>query len=126
MIEENDKVERRKHRRFLAPQDVFVITSDEAVIGEIADISAGGLSFSYRTSRGKPSIAFDLHIFVKDGSFHLFDIPCSLAWDREIGKYHPLSDVSWRECGVQFGAMTPEQKSKLQHFIDNYTRRYSP
>jgi hypothetical protein len=34
-----------------------------------------------------------------------------------------LSRYSFRRCGVQFGVLTKDQSSHLQHFINKYANR---
>ena len=115
-------VERRKHERFQAKDGTFASLCDKfAVLGQIMNISHGGLAFSYVSSRLRSQESPALHIASTDRTFYLRMIPFSSVWDRPIPQAYSLGHITLRQCGVQFDGLTDEQKFDLKWFVKNYT-----
>lgn len=114
-------VERRKHKRFNVQAGAFaVLGSHSAKIGQVIDVSKGGLAFSYLAGEEPSNQPFELGILFGEESFHLTQIPFKTISDQEA-KEVPFSSLALRRCGVQFGEMTKSQVDQLEHFIQNYT-----
>jgi hypothetical protein len=114
-------VERRKHNRFSVSKGAFVaLRPHYGKIGQVVNISMGGLAFTYMADEERPSRSFELDIFLAGGSFYLQGVPFGT-----ISDFHndgiPLSSVKMRRMGVQFGDLTPHQVSQLEYFIQNHT-----
>ncbi|MBW2567554.1 MAG: PilZ domain-containing protein [Deltaproteobacteria bacterium] len=113
-------VERRKHNRFSVSKGAFVaLRPHYGKIGQVVNISMGGLAFTYMADEERPS-SFELDIFLAGGSFYLQEVPFGT-----ISDFHndgmPLSSVKMRRMGVQFGDLSPHQVSQLEYFIQNHT-----
>jgi len=103
--------ERRKHKRYRAKSGTCALNSR---VGEIIDISLGGLAFRY-VDRGEwddmpPS---DLGILFGNGDLCLEDIPLKVISDCAINDGINIT----RRCGVQFGELTKKQLEQLEYFI---------
>ena len=114
------RIERRKHRRFRVPVGVFVsFRPDNSRLGEIIDISLSGLSFRYLASGGPANGSRRLNIFLTEHGFCLDDLAFETVSD--VGTYEiPFTPVTMRRSGVQFEALTEDQTSGLEYFIQHF------
>lgn len=121
MTDVNKMAERRQHRRFQVPVGVFVTFSPEnSRLGEVVDISSGGLSFRYLATEEPPNGSYKLNIFRSEHDLYLNDMPFETVSD--FGTYEiPFVPVTMRRSGVQFRALTHNQRSQLEYFIQNHT-----
>jgi hypothetical protein len=119
-------VERRKHKRFQVKENAFVALEAQSrphsttKVGQITDISMGGLAFRYLASEEQPNGSCELGIFLAYDGFHLREIPFEAIWDVETEKVGSAS-IRVRRSGVQFGEMTHHQISGLEYLIQNHT-----
>jgi c-di-GMP-binding flagellar brake protein YcgR len=129
MIPQEEMVDHREHVRYRVPKDSFVtIGSDEPILGQIMDISMGGIAFRYMDSK-KPTDESRLDMFLTEGDMCLGQVPIKAVSDYEIPNTVlcktvdeiPPSCRTMRRCGVQFGDLTQHQRSQLQHYIQNHT-----
>ena len=115
-------VERRKYTRFRTRNGALIeLRSQRGKLGEIIDISKGGLAFRYIDIGDRPKGSFELDIFLKETGFRLEKMPAKTISDFRTTKYFPFSSTKTRRQGVQFGELTQKQISQLEHFIRNYT-----
>ena len=114
--------ERRKYTRFRAKDGALIeLRSYRGKLGEIIDIGKGGLAFRYIDIGERPKGSFEVDIFLKETGFRLEKVPAKTVSDFKTNKYFPYSSTKTRRQGVQFGELTRNQISKLEHFIKNYT-----
>jgi hypothetical protein len=118
-----ERVERRIHKRFQVPIGVFVAFGpDHSSLGEIIDISMGGLSFRYLATEDPLIRSSTLDIFLTDRDFCLNDVPFETVSD--FGTHQiPFVPVTMRRRGVQFGEMKNNQASGIEYFIQHFTVR---
>ncbi len=115
-------VERRKYTRFRTRNGALIeLRSQRGKLGEIIDISKGGLAFRYIDIGDRPKGSFELDISLKETGFRLEKVPAKTISDFRTTKYFPFSSTKTRRQGVQFGELTQKQISQLEHFIRNYT-----
>ena len=115
-------VERRKYTRFRTRNGALIeLRSQRGKLGEIIDISKGGLAFRYIDIGDRPKGSFELDIFLKETGFRLEKMPAKTISDFRTTKYFPFSSTKTRRQGVEFGELTQKQISQLEHFIRNYT-----
>jgi len=123
MIKRKESVERRKDKRFEVQEGTFaVFTPHFSNWGQVIDISRHGLAFRY-TGKGLPkNMPSQLGISIADIGFYLGRVPFKVISDFEIARAgsHHLSMA--RQCGVEFGELTPGQISQLEFIISNYTQ----
>ncbi|UCD31365.1 MAG: hypothetical protein JSV38_11245 [Desulfobacterales bacterium] len=122
MANMKDIIERRKHRRFQARRGTFAALNNGSLkIGQIQNISKGGLAFRYIANEGQAEGSNNVDIFVTDNDFLLRKIPFTTVSDDSLDLEIPFSTVSLRQCCGQFGELTQTQQSELDHFIKGYT-----
>ena len=121
MKKSGDHRERRQHER--APLQSIVVgmlnIGELETIGSIIDISLGGVKYTYNEFRTAP-LKCPIHsIDLIGDSYYLFDIPCEYVWDSGVEKNPNLNQKKIRQCGIQFGKLTPWQSFSLKSIIDD-------
>ncbi len=113
--------DRRRFTRFRVPTNAFAFFgSRSAKLGQLIDISIGGLSFKYIADVERPYTSRELDILLPGGAFYLAGVPFrtisdyGLDGEREDG-------LTTRRCGVEFGPLTEAQKIELNYFIEYYS-----
>lgn len=115
-------VDQRKHKRFQIQNDVFVASRHRfANVGNVVDISMGGIGFRYLASEYEPSGSFELEIFSADRNFYMEKVPFKTISDFEMVNDVLCSSLIMRRSGIQFGELTDKQISQLEYFIQNLT-----
>jgi hypothetical protein len=110
--------ERRKHKRFRVQNGSFAALCPQfSILGQIIDISTGGLSFRYVASEERSKESSQLRILLTDGSFCFDKIPFEAVWDTPMPREFSFGAITLRQCGVQFGELTHGQKLDLQYFM---------
>ena len=111
--------EQRENKRFQVPKGALaVLRPDYIKVGQIINISVGGLEFRCSGSEG-PSNASELDIFLAGRAFYLYKVPFQTVWDFVTNEM-PSSSINMKVCGLQFGDLTPHQISQLEYFIQAY------
>jgi hypothetical protein len=124
MTSSKQTVERRRDERFPAPQGLFaVLGARHFKLGTIIDINTIGLALRYVDREKLLSGMYWMDIYMSGSHFHLGQVPVETISDLELVHGRPYWPIAIRRCGVQFGQLTPTQKSKLQSFIQNHTLR---
>lgn len=114
-------VERRRHKRFQAEEGAYAAVRPQYdKIGQIIDVSRGGLAFRYMVSDRQEGASFELDIFLIGNSFHLDKVPFQIVSDEKIPERLSPGTQRMRRCGVQFGELTQMQILRLEEFILNH------
>lgn len=122
MIRQTLHKERRKDRRFSPRTGAFIVLRpDYTKLGQIIDVSAGGLAFRYMAGERLTIRSAEMDIFIGNNGFHLARIPFETVSDFETGHDIPFSSITMRRSSVKFGKLTDSQLAELKHFIQNYT-----
>jgi len=117
----NDR-ERRKQKRFKAAKGAFAAVRQKSnQLGQIKDISFGGLAFTYLANEGAINGARALDIFVTKHRLYIKDIPFQLVRDNQVEKESPFSTVPVRQQGVRFGELSREQRDQLIQLMQYHT-----
>jgi len=90
-------------------------------LGQVIDISKGGLAFRYIDIGERPGRSLDLDITIKNNGFHLENIRFESLSDIKATKQFPFSSTKMRRRGGKFSQLNHEQLSHLEYFIQNYT-----
>lgn len=116
--------DKRKNKRYKGKEGAFAafLRPDELInLGQIVDISLGGLCVRYLATKEVNAGCSGIKIFGSNGRFiHVDRVQCKIIYDTEIpeGSWEQLST---RRCGVQFENLSVRHMSMLQDFIDNFT-----
>lgn len=125
MTKRAEQVERRKMcNRFWAPERAVVVFRPPGIVGSIVNIGMGGLTFLYTdiATGGQPMESSELDIILLDSEFRLEKVPFQSLKELELHKTTiGLRTLTMKQCDVQFGDLTPQQMSQLEHFLQNYT-----
>jgi hypothetical protein len=122
MENNKDFAERREYKRFEVQEGAFAsLRGPVSKLGQITDISRGGLAFRYIDTGMHPDRSFDLDILIADNGFHLKEVPCKKISDSEITSEFHFSSIKMRRLGVQFMELTHNQTDQLGYFIQNHT-----
>ncbi len=114
-------VERRASQRFYVKDGAYVyLGSQSETLGQIIEISARGLSFLHLSGKEPLEGPSELVIILADHSFYFEKMPCSIVSDMDVATELSLGSKTVRRGSVQFGELTNEQTSQLEHFIQNY------
>ncbi len=115
------QVERRKYKRFRVQHGAFVVLKmSDTGAGRLLEISMNGLRFEYAVSKAPSIQATEVEIYVSYGGFRLYGIPCRPIWDLVTYEI-PTTSLHIRQCGMEFGELTPQQVSQIEYFIQNHT-----
>jgi hypothetical protein len=98
---------------------VGILNSKEPeTIGTITDISLGGVKCVYYELRMEPNKRPVHSIDLIAGSHYVLEIPCKYVWDGEVETESNTKSTNIKQCGIQFGKLTPIQTFMLNKFID--------
>jgi len=115
-------IEKRKHKRFRSKEFAYAaFRSQNMKIGQIVDISKGGLAFHYIADGDQINGARELEIYLAVNGFHMEAVPFNTVSDFVLPNEFPLSTVIMRRRGVQFGGLTKFQKTQLGYLLENHT-----
>ena len=124
MTNRKEIVERRKHKRFQVKDGAFAVAMPpqpcSTPLGQIIDVSRGGLAFRYIAGEEGSNGSFELVILLANNNFHSDKVPFETISDFEIANEVPFSSITMRRRGVQFGKLTDKQISQLDYFIRNH------
>jgi hypothetical protein len=114
-----ERVERRKHKRFRVQEGAYVIFQPYTV-GRLIDIGMDGLTFEYVSIKQPSKMESELVIAMTNNAFSLRNVPCKILSDFKVEDVSS-NLLSIRQCRVQFRDLTQHQISKLGDFIHNHT-----
>ena len=121
-------VEQRAHKRFKAQAGSLAVLGPKSKkMGQIIDISKGGLAFHYKNGVvEEPDDAYELSILFDDRdniTHRPFKFNASIVSDFEVENQVQFSTAVIKRCGVQFDDLTYYQQTWLDECIRNHTVR---
>jgi len=115
-------MERRTHRRFKVQEEAYAALNNGSLkIGQIQNISKGGLAFRYLANEKQSEGSYKAYIFKTDNDFFIENLLFNTISDVHIDLEIPSGTVSKRQCRGQFGELTQSQMLQLDYFIKDYT-----
>jgi c-di-GMP-binding flagellar brake protein YcgR len=107
-------IERRHLPRFQVHSGLFAMDSQ---LGQILDISMGGLAFRYVERQQPPTTDQGIGIIFDEEDLCFDHIPVQTITDAVIFDRQGKKIPSIRRCGVRFLDLSPTQRTLLQNFI---------
>ena len=121
-METRESIDRRKHKRFKVRERVFVEVSVIPIkVGEMIDISMGGLSFQYLANGYISPKILEIKINYMPNGFSSEMMTVQTAWDNVYIPIFWTGNIKTRQRGVCFEQLNESQKSQIEHLIVNYT-----
>lgn len=113
-------VEKREHPRFQVSNEALAILKPHPIkLGQIINISEGGLAFQYLGDEKINASYVELDIFVSKSGRQFNAFPFKKVRDFQISSdYEKTTPI--RQLCIQFKDLTSEQKSQLKDFISEY------
>jgi hypothetical protein len=122
MITPEKKIERREHKRFLVQEGVYaLIKNNSSKLGQIKNVSRGGLAFSYIVNEEQMHESFNVDIFISGQGFCLKNIPSKKISNFHIDNKLPFTTFAIRQVGIQFDELNHSQLSQIDNFIREHT-----
>jgi hypothetical protein len=120
MSSNKNVAEHGKEKRFQAPKGVFVgIGPNFDKVGRLRDVGMDGLAFRY-FGNGEAVKGSYVDVFMTEGDFYLGKVPIKIMSDVDVVEKTSPDAKTLRQCYVKFEKLTPQQKEKLEEFIDKY------
>lgn len=115
--------ERRKYPRFDTKDVAFaVLKADrEEELGQIINISLGGLAFHYFIGNREFQKAERLDVLLADNGLQVENIKFRVVDDCELVNELPFSSITKRQQRVLFDDLTASQKQGIESFIQRHT-----
>lgn len=116
--------EKRKFKRLRCREGAFAafLKGDELInMGQVIDVSLGGVCFQYLATAGSDEAYSEVKIFGSNGHFiHLERVQCRVVYDREVPDGGSWGKISTRRCGVQFEELSVRNLAILEEFISHF------
>lgn len=122
--QEKKMTNRRKYKRFRVKDVTFAVLKDpsnQQEMGQIVDVSEGGLALCYLVSSKKTNNFKELDLILADNGFHIDEMLFIAVADFEVPNELPFDSLQKRKYSVEFIELTQDQKSKMKLFIKNHT-----
>lgn len=122
-VTDQEMLEQRIHERFRAKDGAFAVIKDQSkpTIGQIIDISKGGLAFKYLANGVVVKGNNKLDIFFSGQGIQLKDISFQTVCDFELKSPLSFSSIKMRRGCLQFMDLKENHEIQLTHFIKVYT-----
>lgn len=122
MRNKKEFIEKRKHKRFKVTGGAFAVaTTDCKKLGQIKDISKGGLAFQFIENDEPVKGSIEIEIFSSAGDFYLKKLPVKTVLDFEVDNPVSSDSMPMRQWSMQFGELNYFQKLLLDFFLQKYT-----
>lgn len=122
-------IDQRRFRRYRGRREALAIvyqptsrSSSNGLIsiGQVVDVSYGGLALSHINSVEKSNFPLYLKIFgINHVSLRMEGISCKIIYDKALKSALYLPEI--RRSGIQFDDLSPSQLSFLEYYMENYT-----
>ena len=122
MVGRKRTVERRRNKRYKAVEGAYAaISPNSHKLGQIIDISMGGLSFKYIDTSGEAGQALPSEeaIFLSSMGYYVGDLPFKTVADYEITNAPSFSSMKVRKRHLQFTDLTFKQLFDLDYYLRN-------
>jgi hypothetical protein len=138
-------VDRRKHKRYLMPRGTFVILrnkldplhnhakmsigeiamvlykSDRHVMGQVTDMSIGGVAFRGGDHRCTDAENVELDLLMTEQGIYLHNIPYEAVAITTAGKSEKMA-LKFRKNVLRFKDLNTKQKGQLKELLTHHVR----
>lgn len=116
------KRDRRKHLRHKLQGRPYVVLGDHKdKMGNMIDISEGGLCFYYKAEDERLKFQDKLDIFVLGSNLQLTDVQYTVVFEYTVKNSAYDIHKRIRRCGVEFLRLSSEQRAVLNTLIHTHT-----
>ena len=116
------EAERRQYKRFRSKEGTYAVLSGPvSKMGQILDISRGGLAFRYIDIGDRPRESCVLDILREENAFRLENVTFRIISDLDASKDFPFSTIPMRRCGGQLTGLSDRQIHDLEYLIESFT-----
>nr|WP_320017364.1 PilZ domain-containing protein [uncultured Desulfobacter sp.] len=131
MVGRKRTIERRKNKRYKAVEGAYAaISPNSNKIGQIIDISMGGLCFKYINTEDKSKKSVHRNeesIFLSSLGYYVGDLPFQTIADYEITDTPSFSSMKVRKRHVKFTDLTFKQLFDLDYYLkENVLEQVKP
>ncbi|MCP3876553.1 MAG: PilZ domain-containing protein [Desulfobacteraceae bacterium] len=123
MVGRKRTVERRKNKRYKAIEGAYAaISPNSHKLGQIIDISMGGLAFKYiDTSNNEENneAPQEETIFLSSMGYYVGDLPFEIISDYEVTNAPSFSSMKVRKRHVKFSDLSFKQLFDLDYYLRN-------
>ncbi len=123
MVGRKRTIDRRKHKRYKAAEGAYAaISPNSHKLGQVIDISMGGLSFKYIDTTNNDTDfeqSPEESIFLSSMGYYVGDLPFQTISDYEITNAPSFSSMKIRKRHVQFTDLSFKQLFDLDYYLRN-------
>lgn len=113
-------VEKRKNKRYRAKEGAYAAISPHSrKLGQIIDISMGGISFKYIDNEDEQEKKPERSIFLSSLGYYVGELPFKTIEDCEITNSPSFSSIKLRKRRVQFTELSLKQLFDLDFYLRN-------
>ena len=117
--------EQRAHERHHVKEGAFVVIKKQhdtkLTVGQIIDISNGGLSLKYLAESEQIKGNHKLDVYFSGCGLQIKDVSFKTIRDFGLESSFPFSSIVVRRGCIQFQHLEHEHKNQLDNFIQTYT-----
>jgi hypothetical protein len=114
--------ERRRHKRYKVQDGTFAALPSNYLVGQVKNLSRGGVSFTCIASGRQSGSMPVLEIFSKDDGFYLREVPFKIVSETDVENHVPCSSLQMIEISGEFADLTEFQKSQLDYFLQHFAK----
>lgn len=119
MTKRKNSREKREHKRFKTYDDVSVFFDFYGdAIGQITDISEGGLGLIYTGHKNWSDNLNTVDITTADYLFSIKNLRVRVIWESNVTNVDSSLTVGTKRGGIQFRYLKEDQKLRLIDFIE--------
>jgi hypothetical protein len=116
------RTDQRRFRRLNAQEGAFALLKNHTSrVGQIINVSRGGLAFKYLADEIPPAEGWELDVFLAGRRFLWKGVPHITILDIEMAPEVPFSTVRMRRRAVAFQNLTDEHALRLEYLLDHGT-----
>jgi hypothetical protein len=124
MVGRKRTVERRKSKRYRATKGAYAAISPHShKLGQITDISMGGLAFNYidtsSDDNSREERSREETIFLSSMGYYVGDLPFKTVSDYEVTDTKSLKSMKVRRRHVEFTDLSFKQLFDLDYYLKN-------